>query len=684
MRRRARERDRARSAAASRVVALALALAGAANARARAANAGGGGRPSFEAAVLPPSAFAGRTSAVTVHGLNFLPGRDAACADCNANGAATTRCAFGDARDNGAVSAFDGSDASAFECAVNAVDGATGTPRLGFARGSWSAHGGYDWAVFGGESGGGGDGSVHFMKIPSVDDVIASVAPMGMPTYATGGDFARGALGCYFESRNDAGSWVMRATGTAAEAAEHRGLFVSSALYRCESPTYERTTPSKATLARFAVGVLGNDGGSLTNVVSYKENYWLTPGAATVSSGTYGLTGGETISVGVSDSDGDWANIGCLVGTTRVSARSVSTSTVTCVAPARAEDDIANVPIMVGVRYAEQSASVVTRSTDVTTYSGGTPKPTSPYELLNDELFLFGRGKQVMQVSSEEDFTCVLTTVVDNVTSVFKSTTANASPFDQILNCLLPLNVEVGFVAMGITGGKYEGVTQVMFVDPPRAISASPRRSPSEGGGIVWVYGSNLNAGTDPYSSCVFTADESSSFKWAVGTGARASSALVACELPPAASVVVQNNQRTTAVAVVMRPASASANALDSGASIEYAVNVASASISPVRGSLEGGTPVRLDPTMTWVVSQSSSGTPDTDDFGTGGCRFSAVTVSARVADSGAIECVSPSLGNFPYANAPVAIAVDWRTSSSPLVFFTSTNTFLNFSYVRF
>ena len=155
MRRRARERDRARSAAASRVVALALALAGAANARARAANAGGGGRPSFEAAVLPPSAFAGRTSAVTVHGLNFLPGRDAACADCNANGAATTRCAFGDARDNGAVSAFDGSDASAFECAVNAVDGATGTPRLGFARGSWSANGGYDWAVFGGESGGG-------------------------------------------------------------------------------------------------------------------------------------------------------------------------------------------------------------------------------------------------------------------------------------------------------------------------------------------------------------------------------------------------------------------------------------------------------------------------------------------------------------------------------------------------
>jgi hypothetical protein len=27
---------------------------------------------------------------------------------------------------------------------------------------------------------------------------------------------------------------------------------------------------------------------------------------------------------------------------------------------------------------------------------------------------------------------------------------------------------------------------------------------------------------------------------------------------------------------------------------------------------------------------------------------------------------------------------VDWRTSSSPLVLFTSSNTFLNFSYVRF
>ena len=182
-----------------------------------------------------------------------------------------------------------------------------------------------------------------------------------------------------------------------------------------------------------------------------------------------------------------------------------------------------------------------------------------------------------------------------------------------------------------------------------------------------------------------FTADESSSYVSKVGAGARVSSALIACELPPAKSVMIRNNQRTAAVAIVMRPAStANVNALDSGASIEYAVNVASASITPVRGSIDGGTPVRLGPSMSWVVSSGSTGTPDTDDFGTGGCRFSAVSVAARVADTGAIECVSPSLSRIPYMNVPVAIAVDWRTSSAPLVFFTSTNSFLNFSYVRF
>ena len=681
-----RARDSARAAGRIRTdamasVVLVLALA----APTRASDAGGPGHPPFAAAVFPSAVFAQREASVRVHGLNFLPGRDGTCADCNAGGATTTRCAFGGARDNGETSTFSNSDPSSYACAVNGVTGATGTKQMGFATGSWSANGGYDWAVFGGDRKQTEDGVVHFMKSPTVREVVASAGPMGIPTYAAGEDFARGTLGCYFESKSTAGTWVTRAVGTFAESAKHGGMFISSALYRCEPPTYDVTTPSKATLARFAVGVLGDDGSVLTNFISYKENYWLTPANASVSSGMYSTEGGEAISVVVSDSDGDLLDVGCLVGTTRVSARATTTTSVDCVAPAREAGSLASVPLKVGVRYAELAVSSIAQSTETTVYTGGTPLPSNPYELYDDELFYFGRGGQVMHLSSDEDFTCSLTTVIDAKTSVLKSTVANPSPFDSVINCLLPLNVEVGFVALGVTGGQYEGLVQVMFIDPPRATSASPRRSPSEGGGLAWVYGSNLDVGTKPYMSCVFTADESSSYVSKVGAGARVSSALIACELPPAKSVVIRNNQRTAAVAIVMRPAStANVNALDSGASIEYAVNVASASITPVRGSIDGGTPVHLDPSMSWVVSSGSTGTPDTDDFGTGGCRFSAVSVAARVADTGAIECVSPSLSRVPYMNVPVAIAVDWRTSSAPLVFFTSTNSFLNFSYVRF
>lgn len=109
----------------------------------------------------------------------------------------------------------------------------------------------------------------------------------------------------------------------------------------------------KATLARFVVGVLGNDGGLLMNVVSYKENYWFILGVVIVSSGMYGFIGGEMISVGVSDSDGDWVNIGCFVGTTRVSAWLVFMFMVMCVVFVCVEDDIVNVLIMVGVWYVE-------------------------------------------------------------------------------------------------------------------------------------------------------------------------------------------------------------------------------------------------------------------------------------------------------------------------------------------
>lgn len=671
--------DNVRVASLMRACVVALAMMLAVVTPVECAFAGGASRPPYAASVAPAVVFAGRESTVTVSGLNFLPGGTTSCADCNANGATTHRCAFGGARDNGVTSTFANSDPSAYACVVNGVGGATGAPAFGFAGGSWSVNGGYDWAVFGGERASAEDGLVQFIKLPSVDAVVASAAPMGLVTYVSGADFARGTLGCYFTSKNDDGTWVTRAVGTIADV---DGMFVSSALYRCESPTYDITAQRAPRLGRLALAVLGDDGSTTTNVATYKENHWLNATTAQVTSSQHTPTGGSAVSIVVAESEGDAMNSGCLIGAIRVSARQATATSVSCITPGRAGESISDVPIMVGARFAEVEVMNVTQSTDAVIYTQSTPAELVSYEMSNEDVMIYGQGGQVMELVYEENFGCVMSTFVNEVTSVFKSTVVNANPFDDVVKCLLPMTVEVGFVALGITGGQYEGVAQIMYVDPPRPLSASPRRSPSEGGGLAWVYGSNLKSGVDPLASCVFAADES---KFSSGlVGYKVSSALVACEVPPAETVIAQNGQRSTSIDIVMkRPPITSVDALDSGASIEYAVNVPSATISPTRGSLDGGTPVRLAPEMTWILSQSATGTPDTDDFGTGGCRFQAITVSARVADTGAIECLAPSMGTTP-VTVSVAVAVDWRTSSAPLVYFTSSNAPLNFSYSRF
>lgn len=659
--------------------ALAVIFAALCVASAHAAHANGPSYPPFIAAVVPPATFATETSTVEVIGLNFLPGGDAACSDCNAAPVTTTKCAFGATRAVGTTAVFTSSDPVKFACDVGAT---TESATIGFARGSWSVNGGYDWATYGGERDAGELGVVNFMATPIVDAVIGAVGAMGIPSYVSGSNFVGGRVACYFDSKDSTGAYVERVVGTFAEASTENGMFISSALIRCENPVHVLTsTPTQATLARLSVGILGGDGSGTSNTVSFKDNYWLSPGTATISASAYGY-GGEIVSVALTTSDGDVASIGCLIGTTRVSARSVATGGVTCVAPARVAQAIANVPVLIGVRHSEAFASLITQSTQTTIYTQVSPIESLAYEVLSDSVVMLGRGGQVLTLSSTEDFACALTYVVNNVTSVVKSTVANPSPFVDTIYCSLPMDVFGGFVVLGVTGGAYENQVQLMYADPPRALSASPRRSPSGGGGIVWVYGTNLDSGADPRLTCVFSADETLSVVVSVDHGARVSSALIACELPPASSVIVSNNQRMAMVAVSMRDTSTTTDALDSGASIEYAVNVLSSTISPVRGSIDGGTPVRLGPTMSWVVSGSNTGTPDTDDFGTGGCRFSAVTVSARVADTGAIECVSPSMGNVPI-DVPVAIVVDWRTSSAPLVL-SSTLTFMQYSYTRF
>jgi hypothetical protein len=122
-----------------------------------------------------------------------------------------------------------------------------------------------------------------------VDAVIGAVGAMGIPSYVSGSNFVGGRLACFFDSKDSTGAYVERVVGTFAEASTENGMFISSALMRCENPVHVLTsTPTQATLARLSVGILGGDGSGTSNTVSFKDNYWLSPGTATISASAYG------------------------------------------------------------------------------------------------------------------------------------------------------------------------------------------------------------------------------------------------------------------------------------------------------------------------------------------------------------------------------------------------------------
>ena len=187
----------------------------------------------------------------------------------------------------------------------------------GIHDGKLGANGGYDWAVFGGDRKQTEDGVVHFMKSPTVREVVASAGPMGIPTYAAGRISAAGrwVVTHEVEEHRDVGHARGRDVRGVGETRWDVHKFGAVSVRTAD---VDVTTPSKATLAPFAVGVLGDDGSACSaNFISYKENYWLTPANASVSSGMYSTEGGEAISVVVSDSDGDLLDVGVSWGDAR-------------------------------------------------------------------------------------------------------------------------------------------------------------------------------------------------------------------------------------------------------------------------------------------------------------------------------------------------------------------------------
>ena len=230
-----------------------------------------------------------------------------------------------------------------------------------------------------------------------------------------------------------------------------------------------------------------------------------------------------------------------------------------------------------------------------------------------------------------------------------------------------------GFVGFG---------AEIEIREGPELRVASPARTPSGGGGVLWITGSNLAAVEGRWSTACAVGGA------AEATAAAASSALVACEIPPRDA---GDGAATASVALVSRDGGGGGRGVERGDAvatargsnpdetsnalwIEYLAPAVGggAGMRPSRGPSWGGTPVRMRAGEGgWSLAAGDRGA---------GCRFGAVAVAARWSEAEEVECVTPSRGRTSGAVEAV-VAADWRTHSfaSPVV-----QKRAYFRYVRF
>ena len=246
----------------------------------------------------------------------------------------------------------------------------------------------------------------------------------------------------------------------------------------------------------------------------------------------------------------------------------------------------------------------------------------------------------------------------------------------------------------------------------PSAFSAYPSKSPSDGGGVLWISGEDFDA-DEVRHACAFagagaatvsfsgsglssgsgSSSSGASSPFAASEATAMSSALVACEIPAAAG---EGLPGAAPVAIFARGAFGEEGAGDlaPAAWLEYlpgggggarssrdAASSSSGSggsggiVAPSRGPAGGGTPVRLQ-----TRAGDAGGFALASGDRGGGCRFGAVAVAARgVVEGGELECVTPGRGHAQ-GRVEVAATPDWRTHS-----FRGSGESANFfRYVRF
>ena len=233
----------------------------------------------------------------------------------------------------------------------------------------------------------------------------------------------------------------------------------------------------------------------------------------------------------------------------------------------------------------------------------------------------------------------------------------------------------------------------------PRAVatSSAPARSPAAGGGVLWVSGSDLRDAADGASqaesgpshfvigveglgssaraSCVAVDKSGQNFFGGGFAGARhaVSSALVACEIPPARAFTSDDGSMD--VSIDRRVAYVEGGDLESGSFQSHARVAANPQISPARGSVAGGTPVRVAAARAHPGWGAAGGDAARD----AGCFFGPTAVRARWATATEVECVTPSRG-VTAAAVRVAPVMDHRTRS----FIAFGETYATFKYAMF
>lgn len=215
-----------------------------------------------------------------------------------------------------------------------------------------------------------------------------------------------------------------------------------------------------------------------------------------------------------------------------------------------------------------------------------------------------------------------------------------------------------------ILGTSNSFVARFSIRNKPTVRFVNPQKNPALGGGVLWVTGVDLRVGNDGSDSqsdstvvgCVVKNGE-------LIVGHAVSSAVGACEIPPLQLLrrIFSNNLDLADLRV--------AYASDTSGKKRTPTSNALSRIKPSRGSVSGGTPVRITvgSSVGWGLGGSSSGNTNLDgDFtANAGCRFGTVAVSGRWSTINEVECITPSRGTL-HGNVEVAPVMDHKTNSFP------------------